>query len=782
MNFDRIPQELRDRNQWVVWNYEYPNGMNVKPTKVPYSPLLNCKASVTSPHTWCSFDEAVRAFERGECSGIGFVLSRDDPFAFIDLDDTNGNQELLARQQTVQGMFNSYAERSPSGKGLHIIVLGNVERGRKRSQIEVYSSERFMTMTGDVFNDVPIVDCQVNLMSLWHEMGGPATVYNVGMDAEEKESDHEIKRRMFDAENGDKAASLFNGDWQNDYPSQSEADQALMNIIAFYTQNRFQIMRIFRDSELGKREKAARNDYLTFCINRAFDRQLPPVDVDGLKVQFDDMLARLKEGGSTLHASGEPPSNTNGNRAEAVGVKQPLTPVQSGVNTVPGLVGEIADFVYEAAPRPVREIALVAGLGLMAGIAGRSFNISGAGLNQYLMICAPTGTGKEAINNGISKIITACRDGVPSAPDFIGPGEIRSDAALLKWLTNHQCFVSVSGEFGLRMKQLCHDRAGPHEVGLRRVLLDLYGKSGAGNTLNPMAYSDKEKTTKAINSPSFTMIGESTPQRFYEALEPSMVYEGMLPRFTVFEFNGSRPELNQNAFNVRPGDRLVERIKALMVLVRSREVLGQVANVDGDSDARRVMTEFNAYCDSQMHAAGQDEILLGFWSRAWLKAMKLSATVAVGVDYDMPTVTGAVAQWACDTINTEVLSMVSRFTNGLVGGDMNFSENAQLQAILSTLAKWFTSDDPNVARSYGLVPAMTLAKCFTVSSLQQRLASNKAFKGPNMRPSNEIKKVVEFLKENGVITRLSPQQANSMFSSSASVYQVVNPEPILKAL
>ncbi len=51
----------------------------------------------------------------------------------------------------------------------------------------------------------------------------------------------------------------------------------------------------------------------------------------------------------------------------------------SEVTPPPGLVGEVAQFIYKAAPRPVPEIALVGAIGLIAGIVGRCFNISRTG-------------------------------------------------------------------------------------------------------------------------------------------------------------------------------------------------------------------------------------------------------------------------------------------------------------------------------------------------------------------------------------------------------------------
>lgn len=790
-NFDRIPAELKALKQWLVWKLEYPHGMQEKPTKVPYAPHLNQHASVTSPHTWMSFEEACMWFDRGEFNGIGFVLTKHDPYGFIDLDDPKTNKEIFERQQIIYGMFDSYSERSPSGTGLHIIVKGNVERGRKRSQIEVYSSERYMTMTGDVYGDKPITDCQEALSMLWHQMGGPATNYAYGQDADEKEDDATILSRMFEAENGDKALDLYNGDWEK-YPEyenerQSGADQALINIIAYYTQNRFQIVRIFRKSKLGQRPKALRDEYMTWTINKAFDRQLPPIDTEGLALQFEEMLAKSKEAASThgADAASSVTTDQTGRKAPLNADAEPsafdptsplMLNARSSVNIPKGLVGEIAEFVFSASPRPVAEISLVAALGLVAGITGRAYNISGAGLNQYLMIVAPTGTGKESINNGISKLLNAARAGAPSAMDFFGPGEIRSDAALYRAMQKHPVFVSVAGEFGIRMQRMCHERASPHELGLRGMLLDLYGKSGAGNTLQPMVYSDSQKNTAPIHSPAFTMIGESTQQRFFEALDESMVYEGLLPRFTLFEYKGGRPELNQKAFSTLPTFDLVSRLQSLIGFVQATSSTNSVINIDGDDEAREVFIKFNRYCDDIMRQAGQNELVLGFWSRAWLKAMKLAGTVAVGMDFETPVVDGETARWACDIVNNEITAMLGRFSKGEVGQDASRSESKQFDLVRKFIYDAMVSPNNELGQKYGLKAVMQMMKVFPVSMIDRRFAANAAFTKQVKRPSQLVEDVIRRMVKAGLIQRLPPNQCREQFKSSAEAYSILEPE------
>lgn len=165
--YNNIPHELRLLNQWVVWKFVATD--DGKPTKLPYNPRNGHLASTTDPHTWASFEEAVNASFNGY-SGIGFVFTRNDPYCGIDLDATE-DPEAFATQLRVFNAMQSYSERSPSGKGLHIIVKANLPHGRRRSFIEVYSSERYFTFTGNVYLNAPIEERQSLTYQLWEEMG-----------------------------------------------------------------------------------------------------------------------------------------------------------------------------------------------------------------------------------------------------------------------------------------------------------------------------------------------------------------------------------------------------------------------------------------------------------------------------------------------------------------------------------------------------------------------------------------------------------------------------------
>jgi hypothetical protein len=154
--FDAVPPELKARRQWVVWRYERRKDGG-KPTKVPYQ-VSGARASATNPATWCNFLEAVFAYRLGGFDGIGYVFSADDPYTGIDFDDcidaSGINLEVAGRLRRAA----SYAEYSPSGHGVKLIIRAQLAGAGARTQalgLEIYDRERFFTITGRIVEGCP---------------------------------------------------------------------------------------------------------------------------------------------------------------------------------------------------------------------------------------------------------------------------------------------------------------------------------------------------------------------------------------------------------------------------------------------------------------------------------------------------------------------------------------------------------------------------------------------------------------------------------------------------
>lgn len=163
---DAIPSELRDLDQWVVWRYQVVSGRR---TKVPYNAQTARKASVTNRKTWSDFATACAA--AGKFDGIGFVLSGDDEFVGIDMDGCIGvDGEIHEDADAIVKALDSYAEISPSERGIRIIARGRVSCDRKETsevawkghaedrtaEFAVYDTGRYLTFTGRSLNGAAV--------------------------------------------------------------------------------------------------------------------------------------------------------------------------------------------------------------------------------------------------------------------------------------------------------------------------------------------------------------------------------------------------------------------------------------------------------------------------------------------------------------------------------------------------------------------------------------------------------------------------------------------------
>jgi primase-polymerase (primpol)-like protein len=214
----------------------------------------SCRASTTTPSSWAKFDQAAGAYnnlrgraEATRLDGIGFVFATDDPFAGIDLDrclDEQGN--LLDWARPILERFPSYAEVSPSGRGLKVFIRGAVPDGkgtRKHvgsGEVEIYDRGRFFTVTGRRWPGSPctVEDCSAALVELYEGLkakGKPAPdPLRLRVPAEPRTDDDllDLARR---SRNGDKFAALYDrGDTSAYKGDDSAADLALCNLLAFW--------------------------------------------------------------------------------------------------------------------------------------------------------------------------------------------------------------------------------------------------------------------------------------------------------------------------------------------------------------------------------------------------------------------------------------------------------------------------------------------------------------------------------------------------------------------
>jgi putative DNA primase/helicase len=153
---DAIPHELQRYKQFVDWRYQ-DNG-KPKLDKIPVNPRTLGNAGSTWPNTWSGKDAAVNTYQAHDfLAGIGLVLTPNDPYTMGDLDNCIINGKFSTLAIDVIAALNTYVERSPSKRGIRFLVhCRHQPDAIKRPEIELYSKERFATLTGDVLMNAPI--------------------------------------------------------------------------------------------------------------------------------------------------------------------------------------------------------------------------------------------------------------------------------------------------------------------------------------------------------------------------------------------------------------------------------------------------------------------------------------------------------------------------------------------------------------------------------------------------------------------------------------------------
>ena len=412
---ENVPVKLLEYKQWIVWQYQ-PN--DEKPKKMPLkkSGQSWVKGSSTDESTYMSFEDALQAYENNsELDGIGFAITKNDPFVFADFDNCFQDGALNEWSSKISTTLDSYTELSVSGSGIHTIVDADVlaveqwhckTKKFHKGDFEIYRDGRFMTFTGSKFgtrSDIEERTSQVRKLQKDIETAKEAKTPPNGSEAPQSVNPESTLNTLSEvlevardqASRADSRAAEFLHFYYKGFISEDESgdDLKLMNQAAFYTAKNPELMReIYLTSALGQREKAKRKDYQDRTIKKAI--------ADKTTVYTRDYIdpAELEKINAML------------NEPDMEAAKKSLVTLAdfpAELVNMPHGLGLIQDYVYNRMIYPSRSIAGFTALAALTCFVQKRFTIqsySGLGFNEYYMVMAGTGFGKEDLRNAISKL------------------------------------------------------------------------------------------------------------------------------------------------------------------------------------------------------------------------------------------------------------------------------------------------------------------------------------------------------------------------------------------
>ena len=747
--YTRLPQELKELRQWVL------AAADGSPCVLGVNGLR--RTSIHSHQEWYSFSDACKyASEQGTL--IGIILTEKDPYTVIDLDVVDEESQLRkgkpvdptkwttpedhARYDKILTAFNSFTEISRGGKGFHIFVRGNIGKGRRRDNVEVYSQERFMICTGNAYIEEPIREGGELLATLVEEMTAHDEEAVVLCEVEEARTDADIVQSLSHQDNGQKFDDLCNGKWQLwNFPSQSEADLALMSMFTFLSPSNAQCRRLFKMSLLGRREKCT-TDYMDRMLTVIRGRQLREEKVASYGEQLakelvEELIAKSKtipQAPMTQTPEGPKAKLTLEKNVEKRDLDYP-----------PGLAGYIAKFIYDSAPRPVKEVAIVATLGLLAGLCGKAYHIPQSGLNLYIILVARSAVGKEAMHSGISLLISKIRESVPQIGQFVDFSDFASGQALIKACAANPSFVNVSGEWGRKLKKIANDNVDSPMQVLRTIMTNLYQKSGPASTVGGLTYSNSDKNVQSIAGVAYSLIGETTPGTFYETLTEQMMEDGFMSRFTVIEYSGDRPAMNMHQ-KLEPDKYLREAFSALAVQAITLLNRFQSQIVVPESDAKKMLDDFDEECDRQINKT-QEEAWRQMWNRAHLKSYRIAALLAVADNWIEPKITKEHVHWAIDVVRRDINIMADRLNSG----DVGVTDHARESKLISIMADYIVAP---IANSYQIPERMRAAGLIPRKYLNLRTCKCQCFYNHRSGATIALEMTLKSMIDSGYITEV----------------------------
>lgn len=633
---DDFPAALKADKRWAPCHFAF------DPRRGKYDKLpLGGKLTVNEPDRWWQFD-AARAVQAGQSrryQGMCYVLTGHRGLVSIDLDNCVDGGQLVQWAAEVVQQAGSYAEISPSGTGVHVFVLADLDQadgpqGRDWTHrlpdgggVEVYGggSGRHITLTGHLVPGAAADVLQAPapfLAWLWARyprqgaLASPAAA--VGLpDLADAPPLAELSLpphvRAF-LEQGDSAG----GDRSRLIAAAAAAAYA-------DGLSDGQVLRLLHDNE--------------HAMQVALEHRRDDADA-ALRYLWEHHCCKYRDKVGGVSA-------VEFHVIESVDAALPATPPATVPLQVadafpppyPGPMAALVQAVLDVAPKPQPELATLAALVAMAAACPGSVRTAGGmRLNLYGLGVAATGAGKDLPRSSAIELAIAAGAKIIGRPAS-GQGledELETGRGMLAEIDEVAHMLQASNAPG----------APTYLIELASVLLKLFSASQGHYNTRVLAKVKGASAARNVRSPCFNLLGFTTPQKLGQALTFGNIADGLAGRMLFVRGRDYViPRMPRGAFTVPPLVR--ERAEELQHAIAVADLVHDSGDtvIAGEPDADALREQLLVDLE-QRPALGDADFAHALFVRAWEKVERIAGVLAVWDNPREPVMRRAHVEWA----------------------------------------------------------------------------------------------------------------------------------------
>lgn len=429
-----------------------------------------------------------------------------------------------------------------------------------------------------------------------------------------------------------------------------------------------------------------------------------------------------------------------------------------------GDAGAIAQAIYKASYLPQQEVAIVATLALLSGIAGRAYRTpSGATLSQYYLLVAHTGSGKDAIHKLIPQVLRSV--GIAQASRFVVADRFVSAPALHYRILEKPGFLALHPEFGKRLKMIASPRSqGSHDQLFGDKLTEAFEKE----YMEGIAKANPENCVPGVEWPALSFLGETTPQTFYRALTVEMMEDGFYSRFLTVQVTSDRPSSNRSAHLDLYGNawESLHPLISKSIDINDTHPLRPIKVAYVDSVPENMLDEFEEECKHRINYSNRRDDVFGaaVWNRAHLKALKISSLLAVADNSDEPAISRQHAAWAIDLVRRDAQTFMDKVESGDVGDGDDIRQKKVMEICVKVIQGKIRDKNPKLFAD----------RVITRRVLQSNTSRLAPFKNHPLKASKALEETIKALINSGALMAVDKHKAVEAWGEHGLCYRVLD--------